>query len=329
MVGGFSAALGRARRLARIAWSAAILGGAGFPGPVAAQPQELPEVEVRVNYVYATQFGFGGYKVGGLNTNVYSLPIAFGIDDVIESWDLQIGLPVTYGNFRFSEGFDPLQNGEITFVRVETNTIAVEPKLQLDIPIPWVRGLRVSPLGAFGFGSTFSTSASAQTPTQRFRVSGGDSWFYTYQIGVTSLYTHRWDDFTFLFGNAFIYAGDATFEDAGDDLDDNVEAYGTFRTGIEVRHPLGFKIADFVPDAGVFFVYNLFTPELQFTRVGRATLEIDEIFEVGGTIGAAERYEVSWLPEMMNDALNDFRIGVGYQSGEDLDGVRVTFGVPF
>src|SRR5690606_12269297 len=158
------------------------------------------------------------------------------------------------------------------------------------------------------------------------RVSSDETAFYTYQIGISSIFHYPWNDFTFLFGNAFIYAGDASFDDGEDE---SVEGYGTFMTGIEGRHPLGFEIGDFVPDAGVFFVYHLFTPSLEFTRVGRTTLEIDQIFEVGGTIGLARPYEVSWAPEMLNEALADFRIGIGYQSGEDLDGVRLTFGFPF
>jgi hypothetical protein len=31
------------------------------------------ELNVRVNYVYAAQFGFGAHEVGGLSVNVYSL----------------------------------------------------------------------------------------------------------------------------------------------------------------------------------------------------------------------------------------------------------------
>lgn len=293
---------------------------------LAASPAAQPiEIEPRVNYVYATQFGFGGYKIGGLRTDVYSLPIGFAIDDVItETWDLQIGLPITYGRFRFSDGIDV--DGQNAFFRVSTNTIAIEPKLQLDIPIPAIPGLRLSPLGAFGFGSTFSTDASAQVNGQKIGLDTDENGFYTYQIGLSSVLRYPWNDFTFLLGNAFIYAGDASFTDSEDDA---VEGYGTFRTGVEGRHPLGFRIGEIVPDAGVFFVYNLFTPSLEFTRTQRQSLEIDQIFEIGGAIGLAQPYEISWAPETLNDALDEFRLGVGYQTGKDLDGVRLTFGFPF
>lgn len=263
-----------------------------FTTPVRAQDE--PVFEPRVNYVYATQFGFGGYRVGGLRTDVYSLPIAFTLENVLRSWDLQIALPISYGRFRFSDGVDA--NGENFFVRAETNTLAIEPKLQLDIPIPAIPGLCLSPLGAFGFGGTFATEASVQENGVKTKIPIDEDGFYTYQIGLSSVLRLPWNDFTFLLGNAFIYAGDASFDGA----DETVEGYGTFRSGIEGRYPLGFRIADVIPDAGVFFVYNLFTPSLQFTRTGRRSLEIDQIFEIGGTIGLAEPYEISWAPEMLN-----------------------------
>lgn len=307
------------RGLLLLTW---LVGGLSPGSSAGAEPVEI---EPRVNYVYATQFGFGGYKVGGLRTDVYSLPIGFAIDDVIaETWDLQIGLPITYGRFRFSDGID--RDGQNAFIRASTNTIAIEPKLQLDIPIPAIPGLRLSPLGAFGFGSTFSTDASVELNGQRIGLDTDENGFYTYQVGLSSVFRYPWNDFTFLLGNAFIYAGDASFTDGEDDA---VEGYGTFRTGVEGRHPLGFQIGEIVPDAGVFFVYNLFTPSLEFTRTERQTLEIDQIFEIGGTIGLAQPYEISWAPEMLNDALDEFRLGVGYQGGKDLDGVRLTFGFPF
>jgi hypothetical protein len=290
-----------------------------------AHAQEFGRVEARVNYVYATQFGFGGYEVGGLRVDVYSLPIGITIDDVLGDWDLQVDLPVTYGSFRFSDTI-VADTGETAFVRTKTNTIGVDPTLQLDIPIPWLPGFRISPIGAFGFGTTFSSSASIERNGVKEQLPANENAFYTYQIGLSSVYQRDWRDFSFFFGNAFIYGGNATL-DGGDD--DAVEGYGTFRSGVEARHPLGFRIADVIPDIGAFFVYHLFTPNLEFTGVEQSTIEIDQIFEVGGTIGVTEASNVSWLPGFINRAVNDFSVGVGYQTGKDLEGFRLTFGFPF
>src|SRR5690606_34575849 len=158
-------------------------------------------------------------------------------DDVPGTWDLQTDLQVTYGNFRFRETV-LLETGQTVTVRSDVRTIAAEPQLQLDIPIPWIPGLRVSPLGAFGFGTTFSSSAQAELDGVTRPVSTDDGAFYTYQIGVSSVYEHRWEELVIAFGNAFVYAGNANF--SGDE--DVTEGYGTFRTGVEARHPLGFRI---------------------------------------------------------------------------------------
>ena len=289
------------------------------------EAQEFGRVEARVNYVYATQFGFGGYDIGGLSVDVYSLPIGFTLDDVLGDWDLQVDIPVTYGSFRF-RSIIVADTGETAFVRTKTNTLGVDPTLQLDVPIPWVPGLRVSPIGAFGFGTTFSSSASIERNGVKENLPADENAFYTYQVGLSSVYRRDWRDFSFFFGNAFIYGGNATF-DGGDD--DAVEGYGTFQTGVEVRHPLGFRIADVIPDIGAFFVYHLFTPNLQFTGVEQTTIEVDQIFEVGGTIGVTEASHISWLPGFINRAVNDFSVGVGYQTGQGLEGFRLTFGFPF
>jgi hypothetical protein len=290
-----------------------------------AEAQQFGRVEARVNYVYATQFGFGGYEVGGLRVDVYSLPIGITLDDVLADWDLQIDIPVTYGSFRFSDTI-VADTGETAFVRTKTNTIGVDPTLQLDVPIPWLPGFRLSPLGAFGFGTTFSSSASIQRGSVKEALPTEENAFYTYQIGLSSMYQRDFDDFSFYFGNAFIYAGNATFDGGQDDA---VEGYGTYLTGVEVRHPLGFRIADVIPDIGAFFVFHLFTPNLEFTGVEQSAIEIDQIFEIGGTIGVTEASHISWLPGFLNRAVNDFSVGVGYQTGEGLDGFRLTFGFPF
>jgi hypothetical protein len=292
-----------------------------LPSPLRAD-EPRPE-RVRVNYVYATQFGFGGYEVGGLRVGVYTLPLGLTFDDVLASWDLELDVSVTYGRFRFSDTI-PESGGAIR--KTETNTIAAEPELQLHIPIPVVPGLRISPIGAFGFGTEFSTSDAIERDGVKDPLPTEDNAFYTYQIGLSALLRRDWRDFTFLFGNAYVYAGNAAFGESADDI---VEGYGTFRTGVEARRPIGFRIADFVPDAGVFFVYHRFTPNLEFVGFEQSTIEIDEIFEIGGTVGVTESSHVSWLPGFLNRALADFSVGVGYQTGQGLEGFRLTFGFPF
>lgn len=284
-------------------------------GSIPAWGQSRPRIDARVNYVYAAQFGFGGYSIGGLSVQVYSLPIGFDVPDVVLDWDLQIGLPVLYGRYELS--------GETEGLRVDgaSNSIGFQPRLQLDIPL--TESFRVSPVGSFGFavpfGSGFDLSFEG-VPIEGVDID--DDAFYTYEIGLSSLFEHRIAELTLSLGNAFIYAGDAPF---GSRESGEIEGYGTFRSGIDLRHPLGFRLGDLAPDASVFFIYSLFTPALQFTRIGEETLEVPQIFEVGATIGSATPLV---LP-LLGDLLDGMRIGLGYDRGQDFEAWHLVFGFPF
>lgn len=291
----------------------------GLPQCPAAQPgNENLDIDVRVNYVYASQFGFGRYDVGGLSVGVYTLPLAFSVPHVWRDVDLRLALPVTYGRYRFRHEFEFL--GQPARAAITTNTLATEPRLMLDFPI--VAGLRITPLGAWGFGGTFGSSSSLVVGDQTLDTEVDESMFYTYQIGVSSLYERPWRTFTWLLGASVIRAGDGTF-DRGDEA--TAEDYTALRAGTELRHPLWFDVRGRIPDAGITFVYDYFLPRLQFTRAGRADLEVDQIFEFGLTVGSSTPLDLPWLGGL----LDGIRIGASYQKADGLDGFRITTGLPF
>ncbi|MEW6271280.1 MAG: hypothetical protein AB1689_18520 [Thermodesulfobacteriota bacterium] len=291
---------------------------AAAPRAAAAQPDPDPELDVSVNYVYAAQLGFGGYRVGGLSVNVFSLPIEHTLRDVFLDWRLRISFPVLFGDYDFKGTVE--YQGVPVRVRASQYTLGAEPKLKLEIPVlePWT----VSLIGAWGFGSTFDTRVhvrAGDAPRMRVREAEVDFWYYTYQAGISSLLQSHVDRWTFSLGNAFIYAGTADFATEEND----VEAYGALETGVEARHPLGFAIDGYEPDGSLFFIWYYFTPSLEFTRVERASLQVDNIYEVGVTVGADPATPFQ-LPIVGNP-----RIGVSYRVGNDLDAVRVNFGFPF
>ena len=61
--------------------------------------------DVEVNFIYAFQLGFGSYNVGGLDVQVYSLPISYTFNDFLgnEKLKLVLDAPVFYGRFRSEE----------------------------------------------------------------------------------------------------------------------------------------------------------------------------------------------------------------------------------
>lgn len=286
-----------------------------------AQPdQQGRQIDVAVNYVYAAQLGFGTYRVGGLDVNVYSLPLEYTLRDVVLSWRLRIGFPILYGDYSFRKrvAVEELDDARVKIL-ADQRTLSVEPKIRLEIPIlePWT----VSLIGAWGFGSTFDTEVRYRRPDGamfRDRQAEQDVWYYTYQAGVSSLLQHRVDRLTLSLGNAFIYAGTAVLEGP-----QSVEAYGALETGTEARHPLGFDLGGYEPDASLFFIWYWFTPSLEFTRVEQRSLRVDDVFEVGVSFGAdpGTPFEVP--------VLGNPRLGISYRVGNDLDAVRMNFGFPF
>jgi hypothetical protein len=84
----------------------------------AAAQDNTGEIKAKVNYVYASEFGFGYYEVGGLNVSVYTLPIAFTFPKAVHSWDLRLALPITYGRYHFSTHFE--SEGQSPPVRTRT-----------------------------------------------------------------------------------------------------------------------------------------------------------------------------------------------------------------
>lgn len=296
----------------------------GVPASARAQPAP-PDVnlDVGVNYVYAAQLGFGTYSVGGLDVNVYSVPLEFSLGEVLLDWRLRVALPVLYGDYDFAGTVDVPESDDRARVRARQRTLSSEPKLRLEIPIlePWTLSL----IGAWGFGYAFDfdgdvrlVNASGQALGPREKFDQLSYWYYTYQAGISSLLQQNVARWTFSLGNAFIYAGTANLA-----ADSNVEGYGAIETGVDARHPLGFRAGGYEPDASVFFIWYYFTPSLEFTRVGQKSLEVDNVFEIGLTLGA-DRATPFEIPLLGNP-----RVGVSYRIGNDLDAVRMNFGFPF
>ena len=298
--------------------AALVLGLAPAAHAQAEQPGR--QIDVAVNYVYAAQLGFGTYRVGGLNVNVYSLPLQYTLHDVLLDWRLKVELPILYGDYSFRKSVvvEELDDARVK-VFADQRTLSAEPKLKLEIPVlePWT----VSLIGAWGFGSTFDSEVHYRLPDGRKvrdRQAEQDVWYYTYQVGVSSLLQHRIDRLTLGLGNAFIYAGTANLERAP-----NAQAYGALETGVEARHPLGFDVGSWEPDASLFFIWYWFTPSLEFTRVEKRTLQVDNVYEVGLSVGAdaATPFDIP--------VLGNPRLGVSYRVGNDLDAIRLNFGFPF
>lgn len=260
--------------------------------------------DVRVNFAYAFQLGFGSYDIGGLDVRVFKLPISHTFD--LPKYDklrLKVSSPLYYGHFSF-EGTTP----EGLRITAEQNVLSYIPRIELEYEV--LKNWYLKPFGNVGV---------AWSITDKTRPGGlinsDSSSIYLYTVGMKSLYEIFWERFKFSIGNAILWAGNTTFQNDTPD-----ESFGALENGVEVLHPLGFRIKGYEPDASVYFIYYRFLPDAQFSRFLRDPLKVENQYEIAGTIGSASPLKL-WV-------INNPRIGVGYRFG-DLDVFTINFGFPF
>lgn len=293
--------------LARGGWLGVLLLAA-----VAAHPNDVTaqQLNVQVNLPYAVQFGFGSYDVGGLSVNVFRVPvqhtIALGPEE--DAWRLAITAYLGYGHFSFETSvFGPK-------VTASEDFLFALPQAELQIPLR--RWWTIKPYVAAGFGRTFNGSGAVEgPPAGEVRVEEG--FVFLYAAGVSNLFEFNLDDFLLSVGNKLAAAGDAT---TGQSKNTNTQ-FGTLQNGLEIRHPLGFDVKDFVPDVGVSFIYYYFFPSAKFSLPGESPLEVSNQFEFGINVGSAKPAKL-WI-------FNNPRLGISYRFGDGLTGVRAQFGFPF
>ncbi len=260
--------------------------------------------QVKVNFAYAFQLGFGSYDIGGVKVRVVKLPISHTFDlPQYEKLKLRVNAPLYYGHFEF-EGVTP-SGLKIT---ADQHIMSFIPGLELQYEV--LDNWYLKPFGNVGIGWAIA---------DKLRPVGignsDDSTIYIYTAGIRSLYEIFWERFKFSIGNAILWAGNTTFDEDTQD-----ESYGALENGFEVLHPLGFNIKGYEPDASVFFVYYRFLPEAEFTRFLRDELKVKNQYEIAGTLGSATPLKL-WV-------IKNPRIGVGYRFG-DLNVFTINFGFPF
>jgi len=260
--------------------------------------------EIRVNFAYAFQLGFGSYDIGGVKVRVIKLPISHTFDfPKYEKLKLKVNAPFYYGHFEF-EG--TTRSG--LKITADQHLLSFIPGLELEYEV--LNNWYLKPFGNVGIGWAIA---------DKLRPVGigtsDDSTIYIYTAGLRSLYEIFWERFKFSIGNAILWAGNTTFDEGADD-----ESYGALENGVEVLHPLGFSIKGYEPDASVFFIYYRFLPDAEFTRFLRDPLKVKNQYEIAGTLGSATPLKL-WV-------INNPRIGVGYRFG-DLNVFTINFGFPF
>jgi hypothetical protein len=278
-----------------------LLGVLGGLAQDAAAQADSRTIEVQVNLPYALQFGLGSYDVGGLSVNIFRVPVPYTLAlGPEEAWRLVLTGSLGYGHLSFeTRVLGPTLTASQDFV-------FVLPQAELQIPLR--RWWTVKPYVAAGLGRTFGGSVQPAGHVDEGFVA-------LYAAGISNLFEVPVQDFLLSFGTKLAGAGDALIGQS------ESEGYGTLQNGVEVRHPIGWRVKGLVPDVGVSFLHYFFFPSAKFSLPGRGPLEVSHQFEFGVSVGSAKPATL-WIFE-------NPRIGVSYRFGDGLTGIRGTFGFPF
>jgi hypothetical protein len=274
--------------------SVILFGSIASRAQISAAP--TPNRTVNLNYVYAAELGFGGYSLNGLTARAYELPLSYTLHDVLrDGWALRILAPIQLGLYSLKVTDT---NGER--ISVDQQSVAVVPGAELEIPA----GSRsvIKPFGQFGLGHAFGVDAGSPN-------------FYVFLAGARAVSQWQVGATTISLGNAIIYAGDSPIGSGFS------EHYLSLQLGVELRHPLGFKLGTLAPDLGVYTIYYYYPLPLVFSRFLEPELKIAQQGEIGFSIGSATQFRLL--------GLSNPRIGAGFIFGGGLNVLRINFGFQF
>lgn len=261
-----------------------------------AKAQPAPQnTTVNVNYVYAASLGFGGYSIGGLLANVYTLPLSDTLNNLpVDGWAIKLLLPIQLGLYDFHATVNHQA------LSISQQSLSLVPGAELQIPV--TERFAVKPFAQAGAAHSFGTGGA-----------NPDAWVYL--AGVRSVAQWQAGDYTFSLGNGIVYAGDNAIGPGFG------EHYVALQVAGEVRRPVGFRIGDVVPDLGLYAADYYYPASLQFSRYLHPPLQINNQNEIGFSVGSAEPLKLLWL--------SDSRIGAGIVFGGGLTVYRINFGFPF
>jgi hypothetical protein len=257
----------------------------------ATSPEDL--ISSQVNYAYANYLGTGFYTAADRTVQVYHLPFRYTLSDASEDkTGLQLRLPVTIGflDFDLPDAIDPNLPSKI-------ETLSFVPGIQYIYRVNNYWSL--SPFLDLGIGHDFETDNSA----------------YVYGAGVNSLLVFRYTSFNLEIYNEFLFAGNTT------EISNVRNEFSRFQTGINFQFPLNNKIWNRETAVSVYYLNYLYFNRLEFLRYLNDPIEVAVQNEVGLTFDTS--------PDMKLLGIPFSRIGLGYRFGNDVNVIRLVFGIPF
>lgn len=226
--------------------AAALLVQAGFCGSAIGGNDQA-----QIDYEYATWLGTGGFRVGGRDVFILSLPFHKRLRESSEDRPgLSLLLPVSVGW---------LDKG--TLVSEDLQTFTFVPGVELDFQV--VPQWHLKPFAQLGLGKDFSNGDTA----------------YIGAAGVKSKYSLTHGDYSFALGNALVVAGSQP------DRDGPSSSFTRFDAGIEVYRPVEWTIAGRRARLGAFYIASFFAGNTRGLRLDAGRDGIGTVHTFGLVLG--------------------------------------------
>ena len=245
-----------------------------------------------INYAYVSDFGLGGFDVEERQVRAFQIPFSYQLRPMLEDkWGIKLLFPVTLATAE-ADSID-VDGIELPF---DSKVTAVNPGVELQIPLrpKWA----LKPFGKIGIGRDVSEGRGALIGS----------------LGLKSRYLIPWKKFQFAFGAGVFY-------NAYKPKDEDREDYASIGVGWDTIYPLWFKLGGRKTNIGGYFAYYYYFDDLEFQRLQRNSIKIDDQFEIGITFGTYEPIRIVWW--------NLKRVGIAYRFGDGLKAIRLISSFPF
>jgi hypothetical protein len=273
-----------------------LLGTVGFvcmPGARAQTTRAASSEEQLINWYYSAVFGTGVYKSGDRVVSVLQIPFGHELKPPTDDqWGLKLVVPVSFGVYDFH--FDQLLNGETP---KSVGTLSIFPGVEAEVPVGsnWM----VKPYANLGWGWDLSGGGGA------LLYAGGVKSLVWMPIGKDSRLS---------LGNQLTLSGYSPEGAANQPL-------GVFVAGLNLETPTQVTVSGRPIIVGGHLIYYYFFNRLRFPTNNDVENKISEQGEIAFSLSVRKALDF--------ELFDLDRIGIGYQFGGGIQGVRLFFSLPY
>ncbi len=250
--------------------------------------------DVNVSYIYAALMGSGTYKIDDRRISMLRIPISLSQrEPTKESAGIKWYSPVVIG-------YDGVTDNDWLgrFLDEDLVTLTVLPGFEYQIPVSnhWT----IKPFSHLGMAQDF-----VREKTILMAV-----------LGLRGLGTWKQPDgWEFRWGNAIRFAAEHQLSSVYH------QEFALLETGIDFRRSTKFEMFGSRINAGAYYLFQYFVPDLDFAETPSRKSDIEMLHEIGISVGLKKPRKLL--------GLNMTQVRVGYKRGDVFNGWTLGIDFPF